>query len=449
MSEIDKHVSVTITKETATISRVGFGTPAILTYHTRFPDVYRVYGSLAEMRDDDFVVGDIAYKMAAAMFAQERRPTRVVIGRRTTAPLRDVKLTPRANPLAETAYWVRINGTLFSFTTDTSPTVAEICTALADATTGLINVGSENVLATDNTTDFDVESADAPGGSSTAGVPFVIEFDHKLFEFNDNTLDGALDTDFNTLKGAVTAADDFYGIVADAWGAVDIADLAAAVESAGPKIYAAESQDTDIVESGSSDIASTLKAAEYDRTLLTYAYKVDPSPAAAILGRQLPTTPGSQTWKWKTLATVSPSVLTTAEIGYADAKSCNTYTTVGGENMFAEGVMVSGEFIDVTRFIDWLTARIKENVFRALKVNDKIPYTDSGIQAITAEIDGVLRQGVFNGGLNGDEDLIVTAPLAADVDANTRASRLLPDIEFIATLAGAIHKAVISGKVVA
>lgn len=445
MSEIDKHVSVTITKETATISRVGFGTPAILTYHTRFPDVYRVYGSLSEMRDDDFVVGDIAYKMAAAMFAQERRPTRVVIGRRATAPLRDVTLTPRANPLASTAYWVRINGELFSFTTDATPTVAEITAGLV----ALIDAGGENVNATDNTTDFDVESADAPGGSATAGVPFIIEFDHQQFEFNDNTLDGGLDTDFNTLKDAVTAADDFYGIVADAWGAVDIADLAAAVESAGPKIYAAESQDTDIVESGSSDIASTLKAAEYDRTLLTYAYDVDPSPAAAILGRQLPTTPGSQTWKWKTLATVSPSVLTTAEIGYADAKSCNTYTTVGGENMFSEGVMVSGEFIDVTRFIDWLTARIKENVFRALKVNDKIPYTDSGIQAITAEIDGVLRQGVFNGGLNGDEDLIVTAPLAADVDANTRASRLLPDIEFLGTLAGAIHKAVITGKVVA
>jgi len=183
-------------------------------------------------------------------------------------------------------------------------------------------------------------------------------------------------------------------------------------------------------------------------SISTYAYDVDPSPAAGWLGRCLPTTPGSITWKWKTLTTVSPSALTTAEIGYADAKKCNTYTTVGGLNMMAEGTMASGEFIDVTRFIDWLTARVKENVYRALKVNDKVPYTDSGIQAIVAEVEGVLRQGVFNGGLNGDEDLIVTAPLAADVDANDKASRLLPDIEFIATLAGAIHKVVIVGKVV-
>ncbi len=65
-----------------------------------------------------------------------------------------------------------------------------------------------------------------------------------------------------------------------------------------------------------------------------------------------------------------------------------------------------------------------------------------------AEIEGVLRQGVFNGGLNGDEDLIVEAPLAADVSSNDKASRLLPDVEFIATLAGAIHKTIIRGKVV-
>ena len=61
----------------------------------------------------------------------------------------------------------------------------------------------------------------------------------------------------------------------------------------------------------------------------------------------------------------------------------------------------------------------------------------------------MLRQGVLNGGINGDEDKTVNAPLASDVDSNDRASRLLPDITFSATLAGAIHKTVIRGTVVA
>ena len=440
---ITKHVSVSITKETATVSRVGFGTPAVLTYHTRFPELFRLYGSLTEMTDDGFAVTDIAYKMCAAMFAQSPRPASIIVGRRGTAPTRDVKLTPKTPLLASTAYPITINAETFTYTTDATPTAAEITAGL----TALIDAGGENVNATDNTTDLDIESADAPGGTPTAGVPFLIEFDPSQFTFNDNTADAGLAAELTALKGAT---EDWYGLVVDDWGAAGIAALATAIESSStPKIYSAESQDSDIIVTGTADIASTLQTAALDRTFLTYTVVTDPSKAACWLGKQLPTTPGSTTWKFKTLATAAADTLTTGEIAFADAKSCNTYTEVGGINITAEGVMASGEFIDVTRFVDWLTARVQENVFRALAVNDKIPYTDSGIQAIVSEIEGVLRQGVFNGGLNGDEDLTVTAPLAADVDANDRASRLLPDITFIATLAGAIHKVVIAGKVVA
>jgi hypothetical protein len=439
MSTIDKHVDVTITKQTATVSRTGFGTPAVLAYHTRFPQAYRLYGSLAEMTTDGFATTDIPYKLAAAMFAQNPRPNNVVVGRRVTAPLRDVNLTPKANPLASTAYPVTINGETFTFTTDATPTVAEITAGLV----ALINLGGENVLATDNTTTFDVESADAPGGSSTAGVPFTIEFSNDQFIVVDNTADAGMAAELTALQAGT---DDWYGLVTDAWGAAEITSLAAAIESAGPKIYIASTQDTACVGPTSS-IATTLKASAYDRTALVYTTDLDPNAAAAWLGKQLPTTPGSTTWKFKTLATVAVSPLTTGAIANADGDNCNTYTEAGGINITAEGVMASGEFIDVTRFIDWLTARISENVYRALAVNDKIPYTNSGIQAIVSEVEGVLRQGVTNGGLDGDEPLTVTAPLASEVDSNDRASRLLPDVRFIATLAGAIHKVVINGTV--
>lgn len=442
MSAIDKHVDVQISRETATVSRVGFGTPAILTYHTRFPQVSRTYGNLTEMTDDGFAVTDIAYKLAAAMFAQSPRPSQVVVGRRGTPHIRKVKLTPKPNPLATTAYAISINGTEFSFTTDASPTVAEITAGL----TALIDAGSENVNATDNTTDFQVEAADAPGGSATAGVTFVVEYDRALFNFVDETVDINIADELDDLQAS---NDDWYGLVADAWGADEIEALATAIESAGPKIYFAESQDSAIVSAVSSDIASTLQTAALDRTAIIYNADIDPSPAAAWLGLQLPTTPGSTTFKFKTLSTVTPTALATGGVTNADNKSCNTYTEVGGINITAEGVMASGEFIDVIRFVDWLTARTKENVFRALAINPKIPFTDSGIQAIVAEVEGVLRQGVFNRGINGDEDLTVTAPLAADVDANDRAGRLLPDIDFYATLAGAIHKAAIRGRVIA
>jgi hypothetical protein len=443
MSAIDKHVDVQISKETATVSRTGFGTPLLLVRHLRFPELYRVYGSLTELTDDGFTTTGIPYRMASAIWAQSPRPTQIVMGRRDTPVIRDVKLTPKAPVLASTAYTLTINDEVFTFTSDATPTVAEITAGLET----LINAGAADVTATDNTTDLDVEKADTPGGTPTAGPPFRIEFDPSLWTFKDNTADAAVDTDLANLLAVYT---DFYGIATDLLDATNINDLATAVESASvPLIYAADSQDSDIVTSSTSDIASTLQTAAFDRTFLNYTPDADPSMSCGFLGKQLPSDPGSTTWKFKTLSTISAASLTTGEIVFADNKSANTYTTVGGINITAEGVMASGEFIDVTRFIDWLEARIKENVFRALAINEKIPYTDSGIQAIVAEIEGVLRQGVFNGGINGDEDLIVTAPRAADVSANDRASRLLPNIEFLASLAGAIHKTVIRGKVVA
>jgi hypothetical protein len=445
MSALDKHVDVQISKETATVSRTGFGTPAILTYHTRFPQASRLYGSLTEMTDDDFETTDIAYKLAAAMFAQSPRPTQVVVGRRGTPHIRKVQLTPASPVFASTAYAISINGTEFSFTTDATPTVAEITAGLV----ALIDAGAEDVDATDNTTSFDIESADAPGGTPTAGVPFVLEYDRSLFQCLDETVDINIATELANLRAD---NDDWYGLVADAWGADEIEALATAVQSAGPKLYIAESQDSRVPSGLTTDIATTLKNAALDRTAIIFNADIDPSPAAAWLGKKLPSTPGSTTWKFSTLATVAVTDLATGGVTNCDNKNCNTYTTVGGINITAEGVLSSSEFIDVTRFIDWLTARLKEDVFEAMariSQNSKIPFTDAGIQGIVGVVEGRLRDGVANGGLSPDEDLIVTAPRAADVSSSDRASRVLPDIEFIATLAGAIHKTIIRGKVVA
>jgi len=41
----------------------------------------------------------------------------------------------------------------------------------------------------------------------------------------------------------------------------------------------------------------------------------------------------------------------------------------------------------------------------------------------------------------------ITVPAVADVDPNDKANRLLPDVEFEATLAGAVHKVKIHGVV--
>ena len=443
MASLDSIVDVQISKETATVSRVGFGTPATLTYHTVFPEFARTYGSLSEMVSDGFTTSSREYKMAAAVFAQNPRPRSIVIGRRANAPRRTVDLTPKSPVLPLTAYDIEINGETMAYTTDATPTVAEITLGL----TTDINTGTQNVLATDGTTKVTIVSADAPGGSAADDVPFLVDFDPSLWEIKDVGVDPTPGID-DDLADLILANDDWYGLVADAHSPSEISALAAAIEAAAsPKIYIADSQDSDIIKTGSSDIASTLKTAAYDRTGLIYHPSADPSAAASWLGRQLPTDPGSTTWMFKRLTGVATYSLTTGEQGFIDGKNGNHYQTVADAPITATGKMASGEFIDVTRFVDWLTARIKENVFRVLTINPKIPYTNLGIQTIANEVEGVLKNGATQGGIDGEQAIIVEAPLAEDVDANDKASRLLPDVTFIATLAGAVHKVEIRGTV--
>jgi hypothetical protein len=116
-------------------------------------------------------------------------------------------------------------------------------------------------------------------------------------------------------------------------------------------------------------------------------------------------------------------------------------------NVTNGGKVSSNEFADVIRFRDWLKAQIAEDVFAALAGADKIPFTDAGVSVIEGLVRDVLKRGIAVGGLADDPAPEVTVPLVADVSSANKTARLLPDVKFTATLAGAIHKTTISGVV--
>lgn len=440
MTALDNIVDVTITKDTASVSRAGFGTPAVLTYHDNFPEYTRSYTSAAEMLDGAvFATTDRAYKMVTTLFSQNPKPSRVVVGRRITAPQRIVTLTPRAPHLALTEYAVTIDAEEITFTTGAAPVTA------ADITAGMVaavNLGGQDVVATDLTGTMTIEQAATPGGAPAAGVPFVIDLALTNWGIVDSTPDASVANDIVRL---LQGDNDWYGLCADFMSAAEITLASTAIEAL-PRIYIADSQDSDIIEAGAGGIAQALETAGVERTAVIYHPNPDPSPAAAWLGKQLPTDPGSTTWKFKTLATIPASGLSTGQAQFARNRNANYYILVAGINITTEGVMGGGEYIDVVRFIDWLTARIQENVYRVLAVSPKIGFTDLGIQTIVNEVEGTLKLGASVGGIDGEQAITVTAPRAADVATNTKANRTLPDIDFTATLAGAIHKTIINGR---
>ena len=129
---------------------------------------------------------------------------------------------------------------------------------------------------------------------------------------------------------------------------------------------------------------------------------------------------------------------------------------MAGINIFQEGVVASGEYIDIMRGTDALTARIQQLVLTLLTTEGKIPFTDGGIESVGLQVERALNEYVNYGLLVGPEVLDdndvslgpnVIVPTRAQTRASDRAQRVLNDVTFTANYAGAVHKTTIMGTV--
>lgn len=142
---------------------------------------------------------------------------------------------------------------------------------------------------------------------------------------------------------------------------------------------------------------------------------------------------------------MTTDVLSSGKVTAVLNKRGNVYTSVAGVSVTQFGKTFANEWIDTTRFIDWLRSELQIRVYALLINNQKIPYTDLGVDMIKSVIKAVLADGIRAGGLAADPAPEVSAPAVADVDSITKGDRILPDVTFTATLAGAIHTLEIDG----
>ena len=165
--------------------------------------------------------------------------------------------------------------------------------------------------------------------------------------------------------------------------------------------------------------------------------------------------PGSETWAYKELAGIVPSVLSKDNKNKLEEKNVSAFLRYAGTNITTGGKTLAGEWIDVIRFRDWLKNELQVSVFNILKVNRKVPYTDSGISLIEGAMESVLKKAQDIGGVSSTEysadgleipGFTVSVPKASGLDEATRKSRKLTSCEWTARLAGAIHIVEISGK---
>ena len=431
-------ISVSITAQTTTVSRVGFGTPLIARAHSVIASVVRAYTSLAAMTTDGWAATDPAVLMATKISSQNPKPPSWKVGKRASAFTQIATITPinfTEDYVYEFDIIVGATTTTISYTVLAASSVAIIVTALH----ALVNAVA-GITSSDDTTHLTVTT-------DTAGalVDYVGFDEPDNFTFKDSTADPGLAADLTAIE--TVDPDGWYALLLDSNSEAETLIAAAWIE-ARKKIFLTNTSDSEVVDNVvTTDIMSDLQGFAYARTACIYSQaRLLNWTGAAWAGNRLPSDPGSSTWAFKTLAGVQvDGNLTDGQVAVIESKGGNVYRTIAGVNVTTFGITASGEYLDVTRFIDWLDARIKERIFGVLINNAKVPFTDSGVALMRAQVIAQLDQGITAGGLAADPTPIVTAPKVADVDPADKAARILPDIFFQATLAGAIHQIEVSG----
>lgn len=432
-ANISTVVDVTITTETTAVSRAGFGTILIVGSNANGTfdsgELVREYSSITEVAED-FSISDDEYKAANAAFAQDPSPETVKIGDQGTFVAEISTLVFNANLITGNSFNCTVNGTALGavpFNTSNAQTLTDIATALqatSDIATAVSN-GTDTITVT----------------AAVAGIPIVL--DSILVTGGASQATGIQTVTTDNYGYAEAIADiteqdnDWYGLVITSRTEGHVKQAAAYIEAV-TKIFGTTASDSDILDATTTnDIANYFEGLNYDRTFVFYNETPTTFPEAAWMGRCFPENPGAVTFKFKTLSGITASDLTSTQRSNLLDSNCNVLTEIGGIDITEEGTMASGQFIDVIRDIDWLHSRLEEEVYDALVNNEKIPYTDLGVAIIEGKVRGVLENAIKVGVLYS---YTLTVPLVADVSTVDRAARLLPDVTFTATLAGAIHR---------
>lgn len=384
-----------------------------------------------------FTTSDPLWVFAQRHFGQDRVPERLIVGRRATQ-VAQVN-TYLVTGATDGTYTISINGNDYSFVASGN-TADEIRDGLVAA----VNGGSDPVTAAPTIAATLTVTADQ------AGIPFL--------SATSSTGDSITDTATTPNTGIV---DDMVAINGERsdWYMVhelqrDIEEgviLAQAVESFSRDITCNLQTDDPLAQStdAQTDLGGRLQALNLVRTTVGWY----PSDAefydAALSGKMLPTDPGSETWANQDLRLVagisinddltSESRLLAKNYTFLEAFPAASFA------MTRNGTVASGQFIDVIRLRDNIKNEMQLRYAEALRDNGKIPYTDGGGDILASIARGTLEDFADSGGVVADS-IDVRVPLVQNQTDADKGNRHFPDVDWDATLQGAIHTLAVNGS---
>lgn len=291
--------------------------------------------------------------------------------------------------------------------------------------------------------------------ASDAGRVYSYALSTSNLGLKDDTADPGIANDL----AEIAAADgDFYGLVLDSNGAAEVESAASWAET-NKRLFCYQTADTGCGDpSVHDDVMSTLRDAGYKHSLGWFYPAIGLASgwiAAAAFGNRLPADPGSDTWSFKTIAGIAVLPITdtqrSAILSTPDStgKNGNLYEMLDGAGATFNGRTASGEWVDVVRGLDWFRVNLKSRIVAAQRANEKIPFTDNGIDILRNVVRGMIADAVRVGLFADAPKATVTAPRAAAVSSGDRSARNLPGVGFSAPLAGAVLYTHVAGTAAA
>lgn len=436
MSTVTEVIETQIDIRDAAVSQQGFGTPLIAAAHDFWPERVRTFSELVQLVTPPLNVptDHPIYVNAKALKAQKPSPAQFKVGKRDSLAVQKFELVPTVDAAGST-YHFSIDGIALEASIAAAGTVAEACTAIAAAITA--ETGLADVTATAAATKVTVTG-------ETDGVRHAFACSSRNIGYNETTPDPGIEADLN----AIWAADqDWYGLVIDSIGAPEIMGAASWAETQ-TMLFFPTTMDAACKTEADTDVCSQLSAAGLQRTIPLWHHRgAEQCACTAWAGKMIPKAPGSANWANKSLALVDVSPLDDTERGHLRAKNCNYYVSVKRIGFTLDGRAAGGRFADITHGIDWFEARLQERIVSLMANNDKVPYTDAGIQLVRSQVDAQILAGITATIVDPAQDWWTSAPSVAEVDPNDKIARILRNVRFQFVLQGAINKVLIQGTV--
>lgn len=244
-------------------------------------------------------------------------------------------------------------------------------------------------------------------------------------------------------------------------GSVDSQMLAAKWCEASSKVFGWADSDKQILVTGAASSFRRAKNQNLRNTLCVYDASVNGNeyPEIAILARaatvNFNVANSALILAFKKGPGVVTADLSPGQVAALQSVNGNAFISVGGNTMFWNGKMADGTWFDTVQGVEWLTQKVRLNVFNLFYTSTtKIPWTDTGVamvnQQVTLALELARTNGLIAPGYDNEGEFYPDGYKVISTDLellqSQKGARIWEGTSFIAIGSGALQGAVISGN---